>query len=182
MWCLLKKKFFYCIILFSLRASPQTGGIDTLHFLHDTSRFIPEYAIAGEIYRIHTKFYPPQNWNSYKILEVQLLLRPGIIGDTIQSISFFKDTLKHLVFSQEVNLVVDTNNIFPNWLRIIIGNQVTFTGEIEVPTLWGVLCEVDPIQTNGNTMGFSETSQSWEIFHDLPIKLVIQQVPVGVSS
>ncbi len=165
-----------------LRGSPQSDGIDTLYYLHDTTHFIPEYAIAEEIFHIHTKFYPKPNWQSYRILELHLLFRPSKIGDTIQSISFYKDTLQQLVFTHTINEVLDSNDVYPNWFKVIIDNQTPISDYIEVPAWWGDLCEVQPVQISGNTIGFYETSQAWGVFHDLPIKLIIQQIPVEVRD
>lgn len=136
-----KKIFFICLVL-TLRGSPQHNEIDTLFYLLDTTHFIPEYAIAGEIYSIHTKFYPKQNWQSYRILELHLLLRPIKTGDAIQSISFYKDTLQQLVFTQPINKILDSNDVYLNWFKIIIDNQTPISGYIEVPAWWGDLCEV----------------------------------------
>ncbi len=178
----MKKTLLILFAVLNLRGSPQSGDIDTLYYLQDTTHFIPEYAIAEEIFNLHTKFFPQQNWQAYKILEIHLLFRPSRIGDTIQSISFYKNTLQQLVFIQSINKILDSSDVFPNWFKIIIDNQTPITGEIEVPAWWGELCEVDPVQTSGNTIGFYDASQSWGIFHDLPIKLIIQKIPVEVRE
>ncbi|OGU36242.1 MAG: hypothetical protein A2315_08365 [Ignavibacteria bacterium RIFOXYB2_FULL_35_12] len=178
----MKKKIFFLFAVLTLPGSPQTGDIDTLYYLHDTSHFIPNYAIAAEVFNIHTRFYPQQPWPAYRILELHLMLRPNKIGDTIQSISFYKDTLLQLIFTKTINAVLDSSNVFPNWFKIIFDDQTPITGVIEVPTWWGELCEVDPLQVSGNTIGFFDGSQSWGIFHDLPVKFIIQQIPVGVKE
>lgn len=178
----MKKKMLFLFAVLTLRGWPQSGDIDTLYYLNDTTHFITEYAIAEEIYNIHTKFFPQQNWQAYKILEVHLLFRPSKIGDTISSISIYKDTLQQLIFSHPINIVLDSNNVFPNWLKIFVDNQTSITGEIEAPAWWGDLCEIDPAQVSGNTIGFYDGSQSWGVFHDLPVKLIIQKIPVGVRE
>ena len=119
---------------------------------------------------------------AYRILEAHLLFRPSKIGDTIQSISFYKDTLQQLVFTQPLNRILDSTIVFPNWFKIVVDNPTPITGEIEVPAWWGELCEVDPPQISSNTIGFYNGSQSWGIFHDLPIKLIIQKIPVEVGD
>ena len=178
----MKEKLLFLFAVLTLRGSPQSGDIDTLYYLQDTTHFIPEYLIAEEIFNIHTRFYPQQNWQAYRILEAHLLFRPSKIGDTIQSISFYKDTLQQLVFTQPLNRILDSTIVFPNWFKIVVDNPTPITGEIEVPAWWGELCEVDPPQISSNTIGFYNGSQSWGIFHDLPIKLIIQKIPVEVGD
>jgi len=178
----MKKKLLFIFAVLTLRGLPQSGNIDTLYHLHLTTHFIPEYAIAEEVFNIHTKFYPQQTWQAYKILEIHLLFRPSKIGDTIQNISFYKDTLEQLAFTQPINRILDSTIVFPNWFKIVVDNQMPITGEIEVPAWWGELCEVDPPQISGNTIGFFDGSQSWGVFHDLPIKLIIQKIPVEVRE
>jgi len=178
----MKKTLLILFAVLTLRGSPQSGDIDTLYYLQDTTHFIPEYAIAEEIFNLHTKFFPQQNWQANRILEIHLLFRPSRIGDTIQSISFYKNTLQQLVFIQSINKILDSSDVFPNWFKIIIDNQTPITGEIEVPAWWGELCEVDPVQTSGNTIGFYDASQSWGVFHDLPIKLIVERGPVSVEN
>jgi hypothetical protein len=174
----MKKKLLFLFAVLTLRGSPQSGDIDTLYYLHDTTHFIPEYAIAGEVFNIHTRFYPQQTWEAYRILKIHLMFRPNKIGDTIQSISFYKDTLQQLIFSHSINKILDSNDVFPNWLKINIDNETSITGIIEVPTWWGELCEVEPPQISGNTIGFYDGSQAWGVFHYLPIKLIIERIPV----
>lgn len=178
----MKKKLLFIFAVLTLRGLPQSGDIDTLYYLHDTTHFIPEYAIAGEVFNIHTRFYPQQTWQAYKILGVSLLFRPSKIGDTITNISFYKDTLEQLVFTQPINRILDSTIVFPNWFKIVVVNPTPITGEIEVPAWWGELCEVEPPQISGNTIGFFYGLQSWGVFHDLPIKLIIQKIPVEVSD
>lgn len=116
----MKKKIFFLFVVIMLRGSPQSIDIDTLCYLHDATRFVPEYTIAGEIFNIHTKFYQKPNWQSYKILELHLLFRPSKTGDTIQSISFYKDKLQQLVFTHSINKILDSTDVYPNWFKIII--------------------------------------------------------------
>lgn len=178
----MKKVTFFLAVVLSLRGSPQTNNIDTLYYLHHTSQFIPEYAIATEIFYTLTRFYPQPSWELYKINELHLMLRPLMIGRTIQSISFYKDTLQQLVFTQAINKVLDSSGVYPNWFKIIVDNSPNLSGYIEVPAWWGDLCEVQPEQISGNSIGFYEVSQSWGVFHDLPIKLIIERVPVSVEN
>ena len=133
----MKKKIFFLFVVIMLRGSPQSIDIVTLCYLHDTARFVPEYTIAGGIFNIHTKFYPKPNWQSYRILELHLLFRPSKTGDTIQSISFYKEALQQLVFTQHINKILDSTDVYPNWLKIIIDNQTPIAGYIEVPAWWG---------------------------------------------
>ena len=57
----MKEKLLFLFAVLTLRGSPQSGDIDTLYYLQDTTHFIPEYLIAEEIFNIHTRFYPQQN-------------------------------------------------------------------------------------------------------------------------
>lgn len=178
----MKKAMLFLSVVLSLKSSPQSNEIDTLYYLHDSSQFIPEYAIAREIFYTHTRFYPQPTWELYKIIELNLMFRPSKIGRTIQSISFYNDTLQQTVFTYVINKVLDSSDVYPNWFKIMIDNSPNLSDYIEVPSWWGDLCEVQPEQISGNTIGFYDASQSWGVFHDLPVKLIIQKVPVEVRE
>jgi len=156
-----------------------TSEVDTLYYLPDTAAFYDNYLIASEIYNIHTNFYSPVNWNFYKVKEVQLLFSSMVIGDTLKKIEFFKDTLKNLVYSYNINAILNSTDVYPNWYKVIIPNDFpSISGEIEVPSYLidvATLCIPQLNYISGNTIGFFEGSQKWEAVLDSPIKLIIER-------
>jgi len=153
--------------------------VDTLYYLADTTKFYDEYKIATEIYNIHTRFTPPESWEYYRIKEVKLLFSTMVIGDTLKKIGFFKDTLNYLVYQQNINVVLDSSDVYPNWYTVIIPDDFpSISGEIEVPVYLInelTLCIPKSNYNSGNTLGFFETSQKWGKTGDYPIKLIIER-------
>ncbi|NCS82695.1 MAG: hypothetical protein GW788_13195, partial [Ignavibacteria bacterium] len=103
---------------------------DTLYYLPDSAKFIDKYAIAGEIYFKHTRFSPKEGWDYYKVKEIQFLFSSMVLGDTLKQISFYKDTLTNLVYSQHVNVVLDSSMVYPHWYSVPLSN--------EFPTVVGI--------------------------------------------
>ncbi|MCL5029498.1 MAG: T9SS type A sorting domain-containing protein [Bacteroidetes bacterium] len=159
---------------------------DTLYYLPDTARFIDHYLIAEEIYNIHTRFSPPTGWESYKVKEIQFLFSSMIIGDTLKSLNFYKDTLKTLVYSQPVNKKIDSSDVYPNWFKYDFPENITvMTGEIEFSSALNSVFEFCITYQgffSGKTIGFYENLQNWSTTQDRPIKLVIEKIYTDVKD
>jgi len=151
---------------------------DTLYYLPDSAKFIDKYAIAGEIYFKHTRFSPKEGWDYYKVKEIQFLFSSMVLGDTLKQISFYKDTLTNLVYSQHVNVVLDSSMVYPHWYSVPLSNEFpTVVGIIEVPLPMSLfsLCVPTNATSSGNTIAIEEASQHWVKTGDMPIKLVIEK-------
>jgi len=154
------------------------GETDTLFYLPDTTKFIDKYAIAEEIYSIHTRFSPKDGWEYYKVKEIQFLFSSMVLGDTLKQLSFYKDTLTNLVYNQPVNIVFDSSLVYPNWCSIQVSNEFpVISGVVEIPLPMNSfsLCLPTNAATSGNTIGFYDKFQGWGVTGDLPIKLVIEK-------
>ena len=164
--------------------NPSTE-IDTLYYLPDSAVFISEYGIAGEIYDVHTRFEPQTGWESYKIKEIHFLFTTMVIGETLNEVEFFKDTLSTLMYSQPVGVVIDSGDVYPNWYKLNISDDCpAISGIVEVPVyvidLFS-LCMTEGSYLSGHTIGFFEGSQSWEVDSDRPIKLIIERLTSGIG-
>ncbi|MHB9013091.1 MAG: T9SS type A sorting domain-containing protein [Ignavibacteriaceae bacterium] len=164
---------------YSAQQNLISSEVDTLYYLPDTAKFDDQYAISTEIYNIHTRFFPPDGWEYYKVKEVKFLFSSMVIGDTLKKIDFFKDTLNSLIYRENINGVLDSSDVYPNWYTVIIPNDFpAISGEIEVPAyLINVftLCIPKSYYNSGNTLGFFEASQKWGKTGDYPIKLIIER-------
>lgn len=92
---------------------------------------------------------------------------------------FYKDTLNTLVYSQTVEDILDSNDVYPKWYKIDISeNSPIISGNIEVP-IYAInlfsLCVPDQSFISGHTIGFFENSQSWQNISDYPIIIVIER-------
>lgn len=164
----------------------NSSEIDTLYYLPDSAIFISQYAIAGEVYHVHTRFEPPVGWDSYKIKEIDFLFSQMAIGDTLDEVRFFKDTLSTLVYSQPVGVILDSNDVYPNWYKLILPeNSPSINGVIEIPVyvidLFSLCITGQPF-SSGHTIGFFENSQSWGPTNDYPIKLVVERIVTGIDE
>lgn len=163
-----------------------TSEIDTLYYLPDSATFISQYFIANEIYNVHTRFEPPVDWDNYKVIEINFLFSEMVIGDTLNEVRFYKDTLKNLLYSQSIGVVIDSNDVYPNWYKIIVPeSSPEFKGIIEIPVYVidiFSLCKTEDIFISGHTIGFFENSQSWNPTNDYPIKLIIEQVITEIDE
>jgi len=88
--------------------------------------------------------------------------------------------LTNLVYSQHVNVVLDSSMVYPHWYSVPLSNEFpTVVGIIEVPSPMNnvfSLCLPENYHSSGNTIGFGEASQSWIKIGDMPIKLVIEKI------
>ena len=164
----------------------HSAEIDTLYYLPDSASFISYYLIADEIYDIHTRFEPQTGWESYKIKEIHFLFSTMVIGEPWNEVRFFKDTLSTLIYSQPVGIVLDSNDVYPNWYKLNISdNCPAIFGIVEVPAyvfdLFS-LCITEQSYSSGHTIGFYENSQSWRFTSDRPIKLIIERLVSGTES
>ncbi len=170
----------------NLNYKATSTEIDTLYYLPDSASFISQYSIAGEIYDIFTRFDVPNNWTSYKIKEVHFLFSEMVKGNTLREVKFFKDTLKTLIYTQSVNEVLDSMDIYPNWYKLtIVENMPLITETVEIPVyIIDVfsLCITHQSFSSGNTLGFYESTQNWGITSDYPIKLVIEKTTTDVEE
>ncbi len=159
---------------------------DTLYYLPDTTKFIDHYLIAAEVYNTHTKFSPPTEWETYKIKEIQFLFSSMIVGDTLKSLNFYKDTLKTLVYSQTVNKKIDSSDVYPNWFKYDFPENITtMAGEIEFGSALNSVfefCITYQGYISGKTIGFYENLQNWSATPDRPIKLVIEKIYTDVKD
>jgi hypothetical protein len=159
--------------------------IDTLYYLPDTTKFIANYLIADEIYYPHCRFKPKSDWDFYKIKEIHFLFSHMVIGDTLRSIAFFKDTLKTKIYEQTIDDPLDSVDVYPNWYKVIIDtNFAPIQGVIETPyRLIGLTDLASPTNISaysGNSIGFHEGGQSWVPIVDRPVKLIIERSTTNV--
>ena len=156
----------------------------TLYYLTDTTEFLDEYAIAGEIYEIHTRFMDdPGGIQSYSVLEIEFLISTKSIGETIQTIGIFRDTLNSLLFSVPVNDIIDSQDVYPNWYKIPVQNSPLFTDYIEIPNPLQWLCIPKYSDSlSGYTIGFWEGSQQWGVTIDYPVKVTIRGQLTGIPN
>ncbi len=163
---------------YSSSQSLFNGETDTLYYLPDTAKFIDKYLIAEEIYSTHTRFSPKESWNYYKVKEIQFLFSSMVIGDTLKQVGFYKDTLTNLIYSQPVNVVLDSSMVYPHWYSITLSNEFpVISGVVEIPLPMNSfsLCLPTNTATSGNTIGFYDKFQGWGVTGDMPIKLVIEK-------
>ncbi len=160
--------------------------VDTLYYLPDTAVFISEYWIAGEVYNVHTRFSPNEDYGSFSVKEIHYLFSTKAIGDTLKFVNIYKDTLKTLLYSQTVNKVLDSNDVYPNWFIVTLDDSSPeFIDLVEIsnyPFSVFSLCITQNCYTSGNTIGFYENSQSWRIVCDKPIKLIIEGKPSNLDD
>lgn len=186
----MKKLFFSALVFFcflsipsySQTLNPSDDDIDTLYYLPQSATFISSYMIADEIYFLHTRFIPKSGWNNYKLKEIQFLYTTTSIGTTIPKIDFYKDTLETLIYSQNVNAVLTSDDVYPNWYKIPVQGSPVISGIIEVPIHLGEICVTESEHISGNTIGLPEGSPSFTVKGDFPIKLIIEKVVTGISD
>lgn len=159
---------------------------DTLYYLPDSTVFFSQYSISDEVYNIFTIFDSPENWESFRIKEIHFLFSEMVKGDTLRELKFFQDTLKTLIYSQTVNEVLDSINVYPNWYKVDISEEIPLiSGSVEIPVYVideFSLCITDQISSSGNSIGFYESTQSWRTTSDYPIKLVIERTTTDIDE
>jgi hypothetical protein len=155
-----------------------SGETDTLYYLPDTTKFLDNYSLAEEVWLIYTRFTPKPDWKYYKVKEVQYLFSLMVLGDTLKLLDFCKDSLRNRLYAERVNVILDSSKIYPNWCSVkVLKGFPTFTGSVEIrsPLNTSSLCLPINSTQSGNTLGYYDKSNSWEVTTDLPIKLIIEQ-------
>jgi hypothetical protein len=159
---------------------------DTLYYLPDTIHFASSYAIAGEIASVHTRF-SDSKWLSFKVREIQFLLTTDMIGQSLNNIKFYKDTLHTVFYTQAVNKVLTADDVYPNWFKITVSedmpdvvNYIEVSGYLS--EVLNSLCAPNEISQSGHTIGFDINSEVWLVTNDLPIRLIIEGVLVSADE
>src|SRR5690606_13934698 len=109
---------------------------------------------------------------------------PARAGDTLKTLNIYTDTLTHLLYSQTLNLKLDSGMVYPNWLKIELPEtSQVFTGTVEIPfyfnNLWD-LCSTKECFQSGSSLGKYDVDNQWHSVCDPPIKIIVENSMPGV--